>query len=243
MSRRGARRNQGRVEPGAFIARFERISRRMGRRSHGIAPYPRLLKLLFGDLSRAERVSFLPHLFRSPISWNEAAPHVWETDRERADNRFPFLQGDVLQSIHPIGVPGRGRWRDAESRDDQDDVWMVLSPDCDCVRLDLVALAPVYLVRHDHQVRGRLGVFRETVAFARFYRFPVPPLPGDDPAVLGYVADFREPFFLDTKTIDPTLHKRLATMTPAAWHVLNAMLFHDLTRADRGEGERVRAVE
>lgn len=237
-----ARRKQGKADADRFRDRFGRLANRIGRISHGVSPYPTLLQQLFGDLTKDERIAFVPKLFRPPVYWEDAAHVVWATERERRANRFPFLQGDVIQSLFPVAVQGRGRRYDDESREDREDVWMVLSPDCDCTRRELVAVAPAYLVLRKHARDGRMGAYRETAAFGRFHRFPVPALAGDDSGVVGYIADLREPFYLERKEIDFCSPKRLVMMTVPAWHILNAMLFHDWTRADRVEGERLRTL-
>lgn len=73
MKRRLARRNQGKADPGPFAARFRRLSLRIGLRSHGLAPYPTLLQVLFGDLSKDQRLGFVPRLFQAPVTWEDAA--------------------------------------------------------------------------------------------------------------------------------------------------------------------------
>ena len=121
--------------------RFKNLIDNLAKSSHGSNELKAVKSFLSNDLKKkAQREAFLfPKLIQSAITWDAVKDTVWQDAEKRDANRFPFLQGDVIitKMVLALGM--------AESTQDHE-LWLVLSPDCDCVRSSYVRVAPVFAV-------------------------------------------------------------------------------------------------
>src|SRR5712691_11505020 len=108
---------------------------------HGSAALGAIRAFLDDRLKKtAQREEFLlPRLMQEAILWDGIKDQVWEDSTKQDANRFVFLQGDVIgtTTVLALGM--------AETSQEYD-LWLVLSPDCDCVRASYVRVAPVFAV-------------------------------------------------------------------------------------------------
>lgn len=174
----------------------------------------------------AQRQAFLlPRLMQEPIVWDAVKSAIWESVDEQTANQFPFLQGDVIGTtvVLALGI--------AESSQ-QHDLWLVLSPDCDCIRAPLVRVAPVFPVYDgnaaNHEMTQRFGY---SLKLATSKAFPLPSLPSDslDTDLRGYFADLEEPYYIGAQ--DKGFATPYASMTVTGWHLLNGLIQEKETRA------------
>lgn len=128
----------------------------------------------------------------------------------------------------------------AESTQDHN-LWLVLSPDCDCMRSSYVRVAPVFAVSKDQKADNdgtqRLG---NSLKLASSKAFPLPPLPGDsNPDLRGYFANLDVPYFIAEE--DKGFATSCASMTMVGWHLLNGLIQESETRAaDIAEATAIR---
>ena len=114
----------------------------------------------------------------------------------------------------------------------QHELWLVLSPDCDCIRANFVRVAPVFPVyggsQADNDMTQRFGY---CLKLATPKAFPLPLLPGDDDTaeLRGYFADLEEPFYIAEQ--EKGLATSYASMTMTGWHLLNGLIQDKETRA------------
>src|SRR5262249_13022947 len=122
------------------------------------------------------------------------------------------------------------------------ELWLVLSPDCDCVRARYVQVAPVFPVYNGMAADdARVQRFGHALRLRTTKAYPVPPLLGDDdPGLRGYFADLEVPYYICEE------HEGLATpyasMTVVGWHLLNALIQEKETRADIAESVSIRTI-
>jgi len=216
--------------------RFQKLIDDLAKSCHGSHELIAIKAFLSTDLKKtSEREAFLlPKLAQAAITWDAVKESVWPDPAKREANRFPFLQGDVIgtTTVLALGI--------AESSQ-LHDLWLVLSPDCDCVRSAFVRVAPVFAVHKgskiDNDRSQRLGY---SLKLGSPKAFPLPPLPGDDDLDLrGYFADLEEPYFITAQ--DKALATQYASMTIEGWHLLNGLIQENETRAaDIAEATAIR---
>lgn len=136
--------------------------------------------------STSEREHFLKKtLTRKPIAWDSVKKSTWEKEEEQDSNKFIFVQGDIINTtmVSALGI--------AESEQDHA-CWMVLSPDCDCIRSRYVRVAPVFQVplgKSEHSQRYSLAL-----KFSNCKAFYIPLIKEEiDDGIRGYYADLEEP--------------------------------------------------
>lgn len=212
-----------------FAAEFERIVADLAETSHGSDG----LDDLCGHLQRMKRTSrrakFLEaRLAREPVRWGDCCRQIWDRDEDRHANRFPFLQGDVVQSSLVRGLSGSSAH----------DLWMTLAPDCDNVRAPFIRVGKVIGVKADDDDRKRKFAIATTFRSPKF--FPLPRLPGDPHELLGHIVDLEVPYYLDFSAHESQRDSvvSVASLTESGWHILNAVLLHATTRSK----ERTEAV-
>lgn len=206
--------------------RFQSLINDLATSAHGSAALAAVREFLRDRLKKtAQREEFLlPRLMQDAILWDGVKDHVWQESTSQEANRFVFLQGDVIgtTTVLALGM--------AETSQEHD-LWLVLSPDCDCVRASYVRVAPVFAVSSgptaDH---GRTLRFGHSLSLHTPKAFPLPRLPGDDdPALRGYFADLEIPYYLGAD--DKGLATPYASMTVVGWHLLNGLIQDKETRA------------
>lgn len=174
----------------------------------------------------AQRQAFLlPRLIQDPIVCDAVKSAIWVSADEQSANHFPFLQGDVIGTtvVLALGI--------AESSQEHD-LWLVLSPDCDCIRAPFVRVAPVFPVYNgnvaNHEITQRFGY---SLKLATSKAFPLPTLPNDPPdtGLQGYFADLEVPYYIGVQ--DKGLATPYASMTVTGWHLLNGLIQEKETRA------------
>jgi len=215
---------------------FNKLIADLAKSCHGSAELRAVKGFLANDLKKtSQREAFLfPKLVQAAITWDAVKDTVWADAEKREENRFPFLQGDVIgtTTVLALGM--------AEITQDHD-LWLVLSPDCDCVRSSYVRVAPVFAVKKGPKVdNDRTQRFGYSLKLASPKAFPLPPLPGDiDQDLRGYFADLETPYFIAAD--DKGLATSYASMTMAAWHLLNGLIQENETRAaDIAEATAIR---
>lgn len=205
---------------------FNSLIKELARSCHGSTELKAVKSFLAKDLVKtADRESFLlPKLLQQAIIWDEVKKSVWPDKPTQDANHFQFLQGDVIGTTMVLALGT------AESNQDHD-LWLVLSPDCDCVRAKYVRVAPVFEVfkgqKSEVEKTQRFGY---TLKLASTKAFPLPPIPGDsDPDLRGYFADLEEPFYINKS--DMGFATPYAPMTVEGWHLLNGLIQENETRA------------
>jgi hypothetical protein len=206
---------------------------------HGSTALANIRAFLSTTLKKtAHREEFLlPRLLQEAILWDGIRDHVWEDVTKQEANRFAFLQGDVIGTtmVLALGI--------AETSQEHD-LWLVLSPDCNCVRASYVSVAPVFPVFSGTTAdQGWTQRFGHALSLRTSKAFPLPCLPGDDdPALRGYFADLETPYYIAAD------YKGLATpyasMTVVGWHLLNGLIQDKETRAaDIAEAVAIRTPQ
>src|SRR5712692_915321 len=120
---------------------FQKLIEGLAASCHGSAELGRIRSFFEQTLKRtAECEKFLlPRLMQGAILWEAIKETVWEAPAKQEENRFSFLQGDVIETTM-VSVLGRAPSSQVHS------LWLVLSPDCDCVRAPYVRVARVFAV-------------------------------------------------------------------------------------------------
>jgi hypothetical protein len=230
-------------------AQFQSLVDDLAASCHGSVALAAIQSFLRNTLTKlAQREEFLlPRLMQAAIRWPEIKNHVWPESTMQEKNRFPFLQGDVIgtTTVLALGIAEISQ---------KHDCWLVLSPDCDCVRASYVRVAPVFAVRNgtaDDLEKGeerlehqqRLQRFGHSLSLNTPKAFPLPCLPGDDHSALkGYFADLEIPYYLDKD--NKGLATPYASMTVVGWHLLNGLIQHKETRAvDIAEAVAIRTIK
>ena len=173
---------------------FSGLINDLAKSSHGSSELKAIKGFLDKDLKKtAAREKFLlPLLTRSAIRWEEVKASVWNSEEEMNLNHFPFLQGDIISTslVLTLGM--------AQTQQ-QHKLWLVLSPDCDCVRSRFVRVAPVFPVLASAAPSDVEPTrFGHSLRLSSPKAFPIPPLPKDiGSGVRGYFADFDEPCFIE----------------------------------------------
>jgi len=217
---------------------FQSLIDNLAASCHGSAALAAIRAFLGDTLKKtAQREEFLlPRLMQDAILWDGIKDHVWKESTLQDANRFGFLQGDVIgtTTVLALGM--------AETSQDHD-LWLVLSPDCDCVRASYVRVAPVFTVFSGTTADpGRTQRFGHSLSLRTPKAFPLPRLPGDDdPALRGYFADLETPYYLCAG--DKGLATPYASMTVVGWHLLNGLIQDKETRAaDMSEALAIRTA-
>lgn len=203
--------------------------------SHGVAALVPL-QGYFKDLPKIKRLAIIDEFFlREPIVWDSVKSNVWPDNLEAQEkNKFHLIQGDIVETNL---VEGLGTALSAT----QHDTWLVLSPDCDCVRADLILLAPVFHIDSNVQNTTTKAAFSLAAGLSSMKYFPL----GKDIFLSGNkegcYADLQEPYFLrKNNKASATVHFSLKKQ---GWHILNALLKHKETRSiDIQEAIRIREM-
>ena len=205
---------------------FQSLINNLAASCHGSAALT-AIRAFLGDTRKktAQREEFLlPRLMQEAILWEGIKDRVWKDASKQDANRFGFLQGDVIgtTAVLALGM--------AETSQ-QHELWLVLSPDCDCVRASYVRVAPVFAVFSGTRAdRDRTQRFGYSLSLRTSKAFPLPRLPGDDdPALRGYFADLETPYYLSADS--KGLATPYASMTVMGWHLLNGVIQDKETRA------------
>jgi hypothetical protein len=212
------------VQEPPFEKQFAAIVAEMATHAHGSQKLPVLRQLLKTKLDNTKRREFLaPRLVRDAILWAEKKDAQWETDELRNKNKFPFLQGDIISTTMVLALGS------SESTQTHG-LWMVMSPDCDCVRGEYVRVAPVFPVAKDETSSPEFAKLNVAFTLNSPKYFPLPPniIPNSGD-LAGHFADFVTPYFL--RRGDVGAAAQVASLQTDAWHILNAVLQDVTTRA------------
>lgn len=168
---------------------------------------------------------------RETINWNLIKEKIWQNEEEQNKNQFPFLQGDIISSTFVSRL--------AQSRSTiSHSLWIVCTPSCDIVRRKFIRVAPLFQVLNDYKEATSSYhkfylAFKTALFYTTFQRFSLPPMDQDNSNVLGYFAEFEEPFFLENEfkfSVTP-----VDSLTLMGWHLFNASLQQLETRANMKE--------
>ena len=210
------------------------LVKELAQNSHSVAKLSDVRSLLNGKFSSmSERLSFLsPYLLRDCIMWDDVKTEVWATEDIQKKNKYHCLQGDIIETTLAKGIGYR------LADDEAITTWLVVSPDCDCVRANYVRLAPVFFVKKDTE---NYGTHKSNMSSAARLSSPKYfPLGIDifEDGSEGCYADFTEPYFIKNEDKESvTVHYSLQS---TGWHLLNAIIKESETRADINEGEKIR---
>jgi len=190
--------------------------------AHGVQALPPL-QTYFRDLPKSKRIALIDTYFiRQPIIWDNVKGIVWpacETTQNK--NKFHLIQGDVIETNL---VEGLGTALSSTKHD----TWLVLSPDCDCVRANLILVAPIYYFDSAQPNPDHKNAFSLAAGLSSMKFFPL----GKDiftQGKNGYYADLQEPYFLRGSNLQSaTVHFSLKKQ---GWHILNALLKQKETRS------------
>lgn len=226
------------TEPIADLsAQVARLIDESAAEAHGVQRIAQLGQLLKDGKLKTEQVMALLRawMYCAPIQWEQVKDQVWASDKERDENCFPFLQGDLLRCgfVQQVGVALSAQ---------RHQLWLARTPTCDLVRKPFIQLAPVFQVfRGDKQTDpNTFNLLRTASFFSTTVRFPLPPLPDDGEDVLGYFADLTEPCFLlgdDRRRVTV-----LSSLSLRGWHLWNLCLKHGETRANMADEIRIRSI-
>ena len=206
--------------------RFQTLITALANSCHGSVELGAIKTFLSNELKKtAGRESFLlPQILQETILWDAVKDAIWSDDETRETNSFPFLQGDIVgtASVLALGI--------AEISQEHD-LWLVLSPDCDCVRSPFVRVAPLFPVfRGTREDFSRTQRFGHALKLTTHKAFALPLLFGDNPEELrGYFADLEVPYYIDQNA--KTLATPYASMTVTGWHLLNGLIQDKETRS------------
>lgn len=219
----------------AQTVEFETHITTLAESAHGVAGLE-TVKVFMTALKSEVRLQIIERfLLRPPATWTEVKDHVWSAEDKRIENKFPFLQGDIIETtlVEKIGASRSGP---------SHDLWLVLSPDCDCVRAPLLTVAPIFCGNpeaHDVEtLKDHKQRFKSSLAFGTHKFFPLKAKLFEN-SCENYYADLTEPYFLRKPNQDAaTVH---FSMRKHGWHLLNALVKHRDSRSqDRVEAEKIR---
>lgn len=205
--------------------RFNNLVEELAKSSHGSAKLAEVKEFLNKELKgTASRESFLlPKLLQEAVVWKDVKDSVWKSAKAKKENKFPFFQGDV------VGTEIVMRLGEAETSQ-KHCIWLVLSPDCDCVRSSFIRVAPIFPVYSGNKSTGAKQRFGHSLKLSTLKAFPLPKLPSDtEDELRGYFADFGEPFYIEQRSTP--MATPYAFMTVTGWHLLNAIIQEKETRA------------
>lgn len=214
---------------------FESAISALAEGAHGVEALNDI-KILMTTLKKDQRLELLSdYLFRSAIIWSEVKDTIWEDEASRTKNKFALLQGDIIETtmVERIGSATSGFTHD---------LWLVLSPDCDCVRAPFIQVAPIFFSdskKHQEEYLTRnKNNFSMSLALGTLKFFPISRCLFNDHCE-HYYADLTEPYYIREVNKDSAaVH---FSMKKHGWHILNALIKHKESRAvDRTEGERLR---
>ena len=213
------------MSPSSLDARFDSLVEELAKSSHGSAKLGEVKKFLDKELKgTANRESFLlPKLLQEAVVWEDVKGSVWKSEQAQRENKFPFLQGDVIGTRIVMRL-GEGQTLQ------EHDIWLVLAPDCDCVRSAFIRVAPIFPVYRGNKSTNANQRFGHSLKLSTLKAFPLPKLPSDtEGEVRGYFADFEEPFYIEQRSAP--IATPYASMTVTGWHLLNAIIQEKETRA------------
>jgi hypothetical protein len=211
---------------------FEDLIKLLAAAAHGVEKFSEVRALLQGFSKTQMRVDFLSeYLSQNQILWESVKDHVWPTADLQEKNRYHFIQGDIIGSnlVRSVGSALSGT---------NHQLWLIVSPDCDCVRANYVKVAPVYGVdKDDESYKENKNNWSLAFRLSSSKFFPL----GNDifeNGFEGYYADLSEPYFLHLEDKESVIVH--FSMPKEGWHLLNAFLKESETRADISEGEKIR---
>ena len=214
--------------------RFDALIKKLATSSHGSQELGALKAFLANDLKKDREAFLLPRLAQAAVTWLDVKERIWPTPADQEKNQFPFLQGDIIATTMVLALGM------AESSQ-RHNLWLVLTPDCDCVRAKFVRVAAVFPVYSGNKANPESSNrFGHALKLATTRIFPLPKLAGDELVELrGYFADLETPYYITHA--DKGLATACASLTVTGWHLLNALIQDKETRAaDMAEAVAIR---
>lgn len=212
---------------------FDELITLLAQNAHGVKYFSSIKSHIGTIENTAKRKDFLnPYLTQNKVEWENVKTEVWETEDLQNANRFQCLQGDIIATTLVMGI-GKSKFGESHS------LWLVLSPDCDCIRSKYIKVAPIFAADKED---AEYSKHKQTLTLAfklvspKFFPIGLD-LFGND--FDGYYADISEPYYLseeDKKTISVAF-----SLKKEGWHILNAVLKESETRANIEEGEKIRS--
>lgn len=171
---------------------FQDLIKKLTENAHGVAHFGDVKKFLSENLkSTSKRMTFLdPFLSASPISWEKVKDQVWTEQKEQDYNKFHFIQGDIIETNTVCGI---GKVRSTNDHS----LWLVLSPDCDCIRASYMRVAPIFSVNkgdsENYEAFKRYLSAAATFKSPKFFPLGIDPF---EDGIEGLFADLTEPYFI-----------------------------------------------
>lgn len=170
-------------------------------------------------------------IVRDPIKWETVKEAVWGTPKEQDDNKFHFVQGDIISTSKVLRL-GTSEYNQ------EHDLWVVRAPSCDCVRAEFVRVSPVIEVTDKNATN--FNEFRTALYFTTPNRFPIPSSILDDGEKrFAFYADLIEPFYLKAEDKEDVIV--LKSLQPNGWHLFNAVNGNLQSRANVEEELKFRS--
>lgn len=194
------------------------------------------VKDLMRRLKYKKTIPFLRECMCSePVIWSEVKDMVWDSLEEQNQNKFEFIQGDLIISSL-VRLPGQAEMTQAHKS------WVVISPTCDAIREDYIRVAPAFEVRESfkngsEEEKEYYTNFRYASEMVSIPFFPYIPFKDDDDddegGFLGYFVDLTIPGFLMGK--DKGSAVAHYSLTREGWNLLNMHIQRKMTRATLGD--------
>lgn len=211
--------------------KYKQIIEEMASTCHGSESLAKFREFLKGLSGTKTRLAFLlPRLFQEAKAWLDVKDHVWSTVEKQDENNYVFVQGDIIETTKVLAV---GETRSAM----QHQYWLVLSPDCDCVRAEYISVAPIF-PKDIEDGDAKVGL---AAKLSGNKYFPISNFLSEDSTIFepAYIAELSTPYYLLKR--DKAYATVLKTCTVDGWHILNSLIQEKHTRAvDPGEGIKIR---
>lgn len=226
------------------VGEFKSLLEKLGDEAHGCAKLEEIRDFLKTHKKTTPRVQLHEAVVLcAPILWEKKKSKVWNSEEERKKNHFDLLQGDIVETTFVLTIRGNYSLQEHNR-------WLVITPDCDLLRMPLCSVCPIYQVTSENKNKVVIQglTLADTLAYSSKLSmsgvYCLPPIPKYDTQkeskIIGHVCDLSVPAFIENHHFSKA--KRLASHTYLGWHLLNAMLMHKHTRAkNMKEQEKLRS--
>jgi hypothetical protein len=191
------------------------------------------------ELGKAIAKLYEQFLLSEPTEWENVKDKVWPNEQLKNENKFLFLQGDIIETTDIASV---GTIRS----DITQSLWMVLNPSCEMIAgrgmesNRLFRVAPVTQVTFDEK-QGKSEnsqILQLSYKLKKPNCFPLSQLPGDDSTIFGGFAYLDARFFLEEEKCSSVV--KIASLTLEGWHLFGAAIQNATTRANIADEEKIR---
>jgi hypothetical protein len=187
------------------------------------------LKLEIRERTKAKKAEmyeeFFYHLnkllYTEAIQWEDVKDKTWENEEQRNNNRFPFLQGDLIISQFP---------RTISKYSNETDHWIVLERTCGATRSTFIRVAPAIPIYAEYQhsnkqlEKDRWNKLCLSIKLkgSRFYFYPPYVNKKQEKQPLGYLCELEAPFHLERMHAEST--RPVRSMNYPGWLIFKSFL-------------------